>query len=270
MEIKALLEACSRREPLNMKLNWNMLEERPADEENDLLCYDEGKLIGYMGLYHMEKSSTEIEVTGMVHPDYRRQGIFKELYNTARQKCAERGAEKILLISERCSEAGRAFAESAGGQHVSSEYKMRFEGQTVPDFPSVGIALRTAEPRDYSRLVALDRVCFGLPEGEMDEDYCRQAYESTFVADLEGEMVGKIGVLVEGQEGYIFGVGVKPEYRGRGYGREILSLAMLDLLARRINSTFLEVAVANERALTLYKSSGFKENSIYNYYEIGL
>lgn len=45
---------------------------------------------------------------------------------------------------------------------------------------------------------------------------------------------------------------------------------MLDLLARRINSTFLEVAVANERALTLYKSSGFKENSIYNYYEIGL
>lgn len=267
-DIRELEKVCCQYENLNMKLNWDMLETRSADEENDLLYYDGNTLIGFLGLYCIGQKSREIEITGMVHPDNRRKGLFKELFNVARKECVARNAERILLVCERASEEGISFARFAGAQYSFSEYRMKFDEAAVPEFPSHGIRLRKAEHRDYSELLNLDMLGFGLSEDKIENKNFDDVYNSMYLAELEGEVIGKIGMSLEGDSGYVFGFIIKPEYRRRGYGREVLSLAILKLLSEQVKAVLLEVEVKNENALLLYKSCGFKEITVYDYYEI--
>jgi len=269
-DIGELEKACCQHEKLNMKLNWDMLEKRHSDEINDLLYYYDKKLIGFLGLYEISKETKEIEITGMIHPDYRRRGVFKELFCAAKQECIKRRAKRILLIMEQASGAGIGFAKSTGAQYSFSEYRMKFDEAAVTDFPEAGIILRKAEYIDYPDLIRLNSRCFDLPEEETEISHFNDSYNSTYVAELEGKIIGKIGAHMEGKDGYIFGFAIKPECRRRGYGREVLSLTLSKLLSEQVKTVLLEVAVKNEKALLLYKSCGFKEITVYDYYEIEL
>lgn len=266
LEDIARLEAiCCRKDPLTMKLNWDMLETRSTDEINDFLHYDGDELIGFLGLYGL---GSEIEITGMVHPDSRRQGIFTKLFQAARQEFQTRNCSKVLLVTERSSESGTGFVKHVGSRYAFSEYRMRFAEKAVPDFPQQGITLRKVGQTDLPELRQLHSECFDLPED--GDEYTPAAYDSLYIAELEGESIGKIGVSIEGQNSYIFGFGIRPERRGHGYGREVLSRVLQELLSQRRTPAILEVAVENETALSLYRSCGFREMTVYDYYELSL
>ncbi len=269
-------ECCGIRQ-LNMKLNWDMLENRSADEINDLLYYEGERLVGFMGLYSMSKEAKEIEITGMVHPEFRRKGIFRQLFNAALMECRDRKAKKVLLITERTSDEGVAFARAIQSEYSSSEYRMKFSEVNAPDFPGIGIILRKAEYSDYPELARMDEAAFGqvsvnIAESKAEDDRAafKKAYSSAYIAKLDVLTIGKIGTLMDGGDGYIFGFVVKPEYRGRGFGREILSLMLKKLTAEKIDTVLLEVAVSNEKALSLYETCGFKRITVYDYYKIDL
>lgn len=251
---------------LNMKLNWDMLEKRSKAERNDFLMYDGEELIGFLGLYGFGPKPVEIELTGMVHPDYREKGIFSALYAAAKNECVAREAKRILLVLERSSPSGVGFAKSLGAQYAHSEYRMKFEGTSVPAYNSHGVTLRKTELADHPKLIALDALCFGVSEAEVESSHADHDYTTTYVAELNGEFIGKIGTLVEAGAGYVFGVAVEPLFRGKGYGKALLCMGVEKLLAENIYTSFLEVAVQNESALHIYKSSGFNVVSIYDYY----
>ena len=289
-DILELEKAGSEFEKLDMKLNLEMLEQRSKEEINDFLYYEESKLVGFLGLYDIDKKANEIEITGMVHPKYRRRGIFTELFEAAKIECSNRDPKNLLLISEKSSVAGAGFINTTDAIYTFSEYRMRFEGSEVPDCKKAGITLRKADKKDRSELAKMDSEFFGKPEDEAkgetevesevkpeteteteknpQEDYSDNPDRITYIAELDGKTVGKIGTIIGGTGGYIFGVGILPEFRGRGYGRELLGLALNKLISERIYNVILEVAVKNENALHLYKICGFKEVTVYDYYEI--
>jgi ribosomal protein S18 acetylase RimI-like enzyme len=70
-----------------------------------------------------------------------------------------------------------------------------------------------------------------------------------------------------GQTDDVTAFGVLPEYRGRGYGRQLLLDAVDVLLRESSDRVVIEVATDNERALGLYRSCGFKVASAYGFYE---
>ncbi|MBL4931384.1 GNAT family N-acetyltransferase [Clostridium paridis] len=262
--IKELEIECSSSEKLNMKLNWDMLENRPKDQINDFLYYDNDKLIGFLGMYGFSLNPKEMEVTGMVHPQYRRKGIFKELMLEAKKQCKKGTAKRFLLITERRSNSGIGFAQAIGSKYSYSEYRMKFNEANIPNVESKGVSLRKASIKDKKEIAELDREFLNLPEDNNDDNELR----TTYMAELEGNTIGKIGTTMDGVDGYIFGVGIKREYRRQGYGRIVLSLTLEKLLKDNINSIILEVASENDNALGLYKSCGFKENTVYDYYEL--
>ncbi len=266
-DIGNLSEICSKYEPLNMKLNWGMLETRSNEQVYDFLCYEDKMLVGFIGLYDITLKSKEIEITGMVHPDYRRKGIFKHLFSLAIKRCLDIKPERILLICEHSKVPGATFIISLGAEYSCSEYKMKFEQHAVPDTIKRGIHLRKADSSDYDALVDLDNKSFSTDDEDTSE-VSADIYESTMVAEIKGEFVGKIGLAKENTEGYIFGFAVKPELRGRGYGREILGLALEKFIEDNLQTVILEVAVNNKKALNLYKDCGFKETTVYDYYEL--
>jgi ribosomal protein S18 acetylase RimI-like enzyme len=264
-QIRDLESICGKHEPLCMKLNWDMLETRVPEETNDLLWYEDGRLVGFLGLYGFGVQPSEIELTGMIHPGFRRQGIFTRLFRAAEQLCRERGAERLLLIAERQSLSGAGFAASAGCRYDFSEYRMICNEHAEATAPA-GFALRPVKQDDTAFLQNLDEICFGrsFPGG-----YDREL-EGLSVAMLDGREIGKIGLNYENGLGYIFGVCILPEYRGRGYGRAMLDAVLNRHFAAGDTPVILEVAVKNNGALTLYKSCGFSELTIYDYYELKL
>ena len=271
-DIKELENACSRYEKLSMKLNWDMLNTRAHHETNDFLYYENNQLIGFLGLYGFGPRPKEIELTGMVHPEHRRRGIFKGLFNEAKKVCHSRDVERILIITERSCPSGTGFTKSTGAVYSFSEYRMKFNEMTVPSFIGHGITLRKAESRDYPTIKKMDALCFGASDDSLEEESSslQDSYRALYISELDGKFIGKIGTTMEGEDGYIFGFVVAPEYRGKGFGRETLSLALLKLQSMNIHTILLEVAVQNENALSLYKSCGFKEDTVYDYYELKL
>lgn len=71
-------------------------------------------------------------------------------------------------------------------------------------------------------------------------------------------------------EGHILNVAVHPDYRGRGFARELITVAMLNLREMGGDDIFLEVRVSNAVAIHLYESLGFQEIGMRKgYYEDG-
>lgn len=268
-EIRQLEKACSNVEKLNMKLNWDMLESRSGALSDDFLYYDNGTLVGYLGMYGFGRD--EIEITGMVHPECRKRGIFSELYKAAKVECIKRKIGKILLVTERAVSSYKGLVDSLGAAYEFSEYKL-VRDCLPASFDTVhGVKLRKANSKDMHFLLEVDAASFGNNFDEVEEVLAdERSWNSSYIGELEGVMLGKIRIVMENKNGGIYGFGILPEYRGRGYGREILLLAINELIKNNPDKIMLEVASANERALNLYKSCGFVEETVYDYYQIKL
>lgn len=276
--IRQLADKCNKEENIELKLNWDMLRERSGQEIHDYLFYDNGDLVGFLGIYQFH--SKEVEISGMVHPQYRRKGIFGELVRAAVQGCMLRGVSKLIFICSHGSSSGKAFLESLGAQYSFSEYWMQLDesagragiGKNVQE-----IKLRLAEPNDLSTIATLNAVGFDMTQADalkFTEESQGYPATLTYVAEArteDGNMrpVGKIDVRLENSKAFIFGFVVAAEERGRGYGRTILNDTIVAVKEKdETASIALEVAVKNERALSLYESSGFRVSRITNYYDL--
>ncbi|MDN3721529.1 GNAT family N-acetyltransferase [Roseibium salinum] len=60
-------------------------------------------------------------------------------------------------------------------------------------------------------------------------------------------------------EAEVITIAVHPRQRGRGIGKKLMETGFFRLYAERCHHLFLEVDAANQSALLLYRSLGFKE-----------
>ncbi len=274
-EVRKLWEVCNSHDHIEIKLNWSTLADRPSGVTNDFLFYQNDRLVGFLAIYCF--MSTEVEISGMVHPEARRQGIFGQMVQTAIAECRRREVPKLIFINERGSESGKAFLTNLGAVYSFSEYVMELQEQAAetPQDSDMNefIAIRLADVQDTELLVKLNMSGFKMSESDTRE-YVTQtitgAKERTWIAELgeKREPIGKIGAMVEAEEsGFIYGFCVMPAYRGKGYGRRILSQTITEL-KQLDHASFikLEVSVENEKALGLYESCGFKTKNANDYY----
>ncbi len=267
--IETLATICEAYEQLHMKLNWDTLRSRPKDQTNDFLYYENGVLVGFLAFFSF--NPIEGEVSGMVHPEHRRKGIFTQLFKAAREECQSRHIPTLLLIVEHSSQSGQGFAESLQPGYQHSEYKMELaEVKTLPELDA-RLHFRLAQPDDAAILAHITAVSFDMPESDVTwylEKKIDDAKSKIFIAALDETPIGKLDVSLNTREAYIAGFGVLPPYRGRGYGRQILAQTIREILARGQNHIVLEVATDNPNALFLYQSCGFREISSYDYYSL--
>ncbi|WNR44377.1 GNAT family N-acetyltransferase [Paenibacillus roseipurpureus] len=275
-EVRALWEACNEHDGIEIKLNWSTLSSRPAGVTNDFVYVENNEMIGFLAIYSF--LSTEVEISGMVHPKARRRGVFKQLVQAAMEECRRRGVTKLIFINERGSLSGKGFLTALGANFSFSEYVMVLDKQvTPPDAAQASLCIRKADAADTELLVRLNMSGFDMPESDTRE-YVKQTIdgekERTWIAELgdNHEPIGKLGAMVEpGTSGFIYGFCVLPEFRGKGYGRQILSQTISELKQHdRAESIKLEVSVENEKALGLYESCGFAMRNAQDYYVLML
>ncbi|MFC0189526.1 GNAT family N-acetyltransferase [Fictibacillus aquaticus] len=268
-DIKVLEDICSNYENITLKLNWSMLRDNKRDSENHIFYYENNVLVGFLGLYYFGRD--EIEASGMVHPEYRRRGIYKQLVQTAKEECSSRSISCLILICPGNSASGHAFCKNVGSDYSFTEYYMERNDNTLMDIPAVsGLGIRQAMKEDLDAIARLNQNGFDMAL----EDAANFASSSllkgdTLIAELNGTAIGKLNLRDTDNHAFIYGFVVAKEFRGKGYGRNILMNAVVYSQEKmnRLHQS-LEVAATNDRALGLYKSCGFVEKSKIDYYEL--
>lgn len=269
-KIKGLEQICNEYEGLTMKLNWEMLNNRPKNEVNDFLLYENDDLVGYLGLYIFR--DTEAEVSAMVHPKHRKQNKFRKLVSQARQELMVRDIPSFLFICEEKSISGKETMKALKTTYSFSEYGMTLK-EAIPLTSSTAVTLSEAEEQDIEELIEMDVACFNLNKEESTEQYRKdlnQPTRSLKVASLKGKKIGKISTYISENEAYIYGFCLLPAFRGKGHGKTILQETVESLVDQGYTNISLEVECKNKGALTLYQRRGFEVIAGYDYYKHAL
>lgn len=283
--VKSLETVCYAKQKTDLKLELDFKRhQKKSSIINEImvefLYYENKILVGYLGLCNF--GGNTVEISGMVHPKFRRKGIFKKLYLIAKEEWQRISPSEVLALCDHTSITGLAFINSVGAEYASSEYKMCLNKETLEgDYTytdSHVIKLRLATSEDAAEIDNQTSVYFGMPQKDSYDKEVKVDIEKTFIqlednfisymAEIKGKIIGKIHISVNDNEGFIYGVGVLPVFRGKGYGREIL-VATLDILKEKnVDNIFLEVETQNKNALALYESCGFEEISVMDYYVV--
>jgi ribosomal protein S18 acetylase RimI-like enzyme len=249
-----------------LKLAWNHLRSRSGDQVEDLLWWEDDRLLGFLGLYSF---ATPIELTGMVAPDARRRRIASALLDAALPLCRARGEERALLVVPRSSPGGRALALGRGGTSDHSEHALVLAGDPAGSKRAAGVSLRPAGPQDGAFIASLLTAGFRLPAAET-ADMVRSSRGRTWLIEHDGDPVGTLMVSPHDGGAGIYGFVIDPARQGRGLGREALRLMCVRLRQDGAERIELDVEVENERALTLYTTIGFTSVITEDYYSLPL
>lgn len=262
-EIKDLQKQCEEYESIQLKLNWDMLENRENGVINDFFQYEAGKLVGFLALYNF---GNKYELCGMVSPIWRRKGIFTQLFNSALRELQERNCSLLLVNAPAESLSAKGFLQQTDCVYYMSEHQMKWS--ETPLQKNESVLLRLSQTHDFDDEIQLDVQCFGFKEEEAIEfaNRMQAGNELFYIIEHDGKTMGKIRVDRNKGVSWIYGFAIYPEQQGKGIGRG--ALATIILQERELgNDVFLEVEAKNENALKLYQSCGFKAFHVQEYYE---
>jgi ribosomal protein S18 acetylase RimI-like enzyme len=265
LKIKELQEICEKEGGFQLKLNFDMLNNRSENRKEDFFHYEDGKLVGFLGSYGF---GNKVELCGMVHPDYRRRGIFSKLMNIGLKVAKQRDVRTILLNAPTESQSAKEFLQTIPCEFSIAEYQMKWQKTELSDSPDVTLRPSSSDD-DFEAQIQLEVMCFGFQEKEAREynqrirDY---SSEQNLIIEAAGKTAGKMRVSEQNGEAWIYGFAVFPELQGKGIGRKALS-KVVKMEHQKGLSIFLEVEAKNTHALRLYESCGFRSYHSQDYYQ---
>lgn len=273
--VSQLVEVCNAYEHLDMRGDWLDIRPEYFGDMHDYLYYEDGKLVGY--LFMKRNGTMQKEVIGMVHPDYRRRGFFSIMLAAAKEDCKRQGVPRLMLICEDNSASGQAFIRASGATHDFSEHKMVLKSFHDTNFFDDHLAVQGADMSDLDALTLIIAEGWKRPENEVRESIAFNLQEPNCLVYIArfggnrlscGEPIGCLRVYNFEHEIGIYGVVVRPEYRGYSYGRQMLEEVIRDIQSRSRKPIMLEVDTDNTIAINLYRSNGFEVERTYGYYAI--
>jgi mycothiol synthase len=212
-----------------------------------------------------------------VTPAVRRRGVGRGLVEDAVAIERGRGRPNVLLGRLSDDDAGEAFLRATGFAHHSTLWEMELPSDAAvapPAWPAGVVARHADLPAELDAFIRLFNVAFADHATPMQMDVSMWRPEDEPYRDA-----GDLLVLEEpGREGWFIGfcqtdigrrpddgpraeiwtVGILPEHRGRGLGRELLRWGVQRLRSVSDLAVTLSVNGRNERALGLYEREGFR------------
>lgn len=253
-EILLLESECNAR-GRRFKLDPAGLAINAENEYYHTFCYDGEKLIGYAHAF----SAGNVMEAGMLSLDGEA-AVYQGMYALIK-KIVDFNNFKLILLADRNDKPLVSFIQSTGAKHGCSEFRLSFDSARYIAADYSDIRFRAANPKDKIDLLecnAMDSANFG---GGWRSDV------SGVHLVYRGEMcIGKIKIDECAGRFGIYGVVLKLNWRGRGYGRKTMCMALDSIINRGYKDISLEVSSENDVALRLYESLGFYKQMTIDYY----
>ncbi|PKG22883.1 GNAT family N-acetyltransferase [Niallia nealsonii] len=264
-QIKELQELCEKEGNFQLKLNFDMLKNREGDKKEDFFQYEQGKLVGFLGSYGFGKT---VELCGMVHPNYRRRGIFSCLLKMGLDEAKKHNMQVVLLNAPTESLSATEFLKHVPCFFAFAEYQMKWQETELVEDSMITVRPSISD-EDNEAEIQLEVLGFGFAEEEAreyQETLMKNNEEQRLLIEAEGKVAGKMRVAETNKAAWIYGFTVFPELRGKGIGRKALG-KVVKMEQKKGLAIYLEVEAKNSHALKLYESCGFKSYHSQDYYK---
>lgn len=270
-KIRQLESVCKQHDELTGEVFLDSSMNFNTEMNHTFLCYEKDDLVGFLHLF--VPTAAEAEISAYIRPDLRGLGYFTALLLKAEEELDKFAIADILFVIESESGTGKKIADHLGAVNDFTEYSLVCEDSLVPAPDEENTAVRLYRPGigDVDDLVRIGRSAFGGSEEEersMAEKSLRSETRAGYAAVLNDQLIGIGYADSEEKDPTVFGLGILPEFQGKGYGKAFLSLIMHDLLSAGAQKMKIEVESTNIRALRLYENLGFHVVRAYEYYRM--
>jgi mycothiol synthase len=257
----------------------HLVERLAGDPEGTVVAVEDGEVVG---------SCTPRSDMLTVHPDHRRRGHGRRLALAALEIVRSQGLADLILYGPADHPAAAAFIDALGFRYHSSLWRFELPRSVEvagPAFP-VEFRVRPYSDADLDAFVELANDSFVDHPTPMSFPHTAVAH----VHGLPGFDPGHILLVADGGDGPLIAwtktelsigddsarrgtialIGVLPAWRGRGLGRELLRWGIDHLRGAGAETIDLAVEAANDRALGLYRRTGFEPTIEWPHYSLSV
>jgi mycothiol synthase len=274
--ISALIDAALRHDrPPGITLQdlQHGVDRMAGEPSETLVATEDGAIVGFC-MPRMDEL--------MIHPDHRRRGHGRRIVEAWVERYRAAGKPELVLHGPD-TPAAAGFIAALGFERRASLYLFELAAHVAvppPAFPP-DVTVRTYRETDLASYIEVARTSFADHPTPMSftEAIIRRSHALPDF-DPEGILLvfpaGGAGSepstpiawakaeheIVEGtgeRRGFVSFVGVVPDWRGRGLGRELLRWAIAFDRAAGAGTIELNVEASNDRALELYRATGFTQ-----------
>jgi len=232
------------------------------------LMYDGDQLISLLTMF--VPTQHEAEITALTLPSYRRQGYFRTLLSRAVKELIKYEVPEVLFVLESQSMTGKQVVSHLGAQYDFTEYSMSLDARKYVPLSSNRLKYLRPTEADLKRLIEISMGIFDDNYEDargMIENVFHSFTRDQYLGMLNDEIIGMGSSSRDGDEVSIFGFGITPEFRSKGYGHDLLHLIVEQLRHHSgIRKIVIEVDSINSHAFNLYQKFGFQIDTAFEYY----
>jgi len=266
-EMHHLEQICKDRDKLKGSIFVDTTMNFNQDMKSIFLMYDGNQLISLLTMFMPNQH--EAEITALTLPSHRGKGYFAELLAKAVEELRNYGIPEVLFVIESQSKTGKHVVTQLGAQYDFTEYSLRLDQKKYVPLTSNRLEYLKPSSKDLQKLIDTSMRIFedSYEDAQgMIMNIFKSATRDQYLGILNDEIIGMGSSSRDGDEVSIFGFGVTPEFRNKGYGFELLHLIVVQLRQSGIREIVIEVDSGNAPAFNLYQKFGFQIESAFEYY----
>jgi mycothiol synthase len=257
--------------------------------ENDLFIAERaGDMAGYVDVT-VEVDIGRVVLSCLVHPEHRGEVVAMKLIGRAISRARELEVKRVHVNVPEGSVGAQKLFTKIGFRFIRRflELDLDLSEVYVPNTDRIESRYRHLKRGDEDKLVHIQNRSFadtwGFNPNTVEEIVYRTGLPNCFPEDIilacDGDnvigycwtriYVGEAELTIN-RKGRIYMLGVDPDHRGRGVGKEVLMAGLAYLRSKDVGIVELTVDGKNEAARALYGSAGFRVRTRSLWYERAL
>lgn len=266
-EMQNLEEICKHQDNLKGSIFVDTTMNFNQEMKSIFLMYDGNQLISLLTMF--VPTQHEAEITALTLPSHRGKGYFKELLAKAVDELLKYQIPEVLFVLESQSITGKLVITHLAAQYDYTEYSMRLDDRKY--VPLASNRLKYFKPREEDLKKIID-TSMRIVDDSYEDAHASimKSFQSVtrdqYLGILNDEIIGIGSSSLDDGEVSIFGFGIIPEFRSKGYGYDLLHLIVEQLRQSGIREIVIEVDSNNIHAFKLYQKFGFQIEIAFDYY----
>ena len=226
------------------------------------LYYEKGELVGLLTVYADDQ---DVEVTILVHPDHRHQGIARALFTSFERETASFPIHSVTLQTERVF-LDRHPDFVSNWELVEDEETETWLGKDRRPYPLATVSNLDVLLADRSYQDQISQLKFQAFSEEHESKEVVERYVAKALKDPEsrlyillknGQVIGTCTVDLSSNTNYLYGLAIAEHERGKGYGSYLAKSLVNKLIDQNDKAFQIAVEDSNVGAKRLYEKIGF-------------
>ena len=226
------------------------------------LYYEKDELVGLLTVYADDQ---DVEVTILVHPDHRRQGIARTLYRSFEKETASYPIESVTFQTERVFLDRHPDFVSNWGL-VEDEDTETWLGKDRRPYPleklsNLEVLLADSLYQEQISQLKFQAFSEEHESREIVDRYVAEALKDPesclYILLKDGQVIGTCTVDLSTNTNYFYGLAISEFERGKGYGSYLAKSLVNQLIKQNDKEFQIAVEDSNVGAKRLYEKIGF-------------